>query len=222
MKADHPSDGARFEQTADTSASMIEAAMAGSPEKLHEAYVKFCERYFATIRRWCAKHFLNDTHAADEAASNLMLNIYQKLRSYKPQNGKPFRGWLYTVTQNECYDVRRRGQRHSNRHTELTDGVDTCTQDDDIVFHLLIDSERRRLIRELLGKAADQMSNRDKLILQGYLEERTTEQLASSNDLTVGAIHTAMSRLRTRLGGVITELLREHPGLELEDLMSTS
>jgi len=207
------------EHTADTSASMIEAALCGSEERLHEAYVKFCERYFTTVRRWCSRHFPHDAASADDAASELMLNIYEKLKKYRPQQDKSFRSWLSVVTRNECADLRRRGRRHQ-RVTELTADHDLSVDEDDLIFDLLVDSERRLFIRSLLAKAASEISKRDRSILEGYLAERSPQQIADLNGMSRGAVYTAMSRIRGHLAEVISRLLQDYPGLELEDLIN--
>lgn len=210
----------QWDRTADTSASMIEAALSGDAEKQHKAYVRFCELYFSTIRRWCLRHFQGDTNAADEAASNLMLNIYEKLQKYSPQTGKTFRSWLSVVTRNECADLRRRANLHRSRVSEFPEELDVPESEDNLLFDLLIDSERRALIRDLLLRAADQISQSDKSVLEGYLAEQSPAEIASLNQKTLPAVYTAMSRIKTKLAGIIGQLIQEHPGLIPEDLMN--
>lgn len=210
----------KWDNTADTSASMIEAALSGSEQRLHEAYVKFCQRYFATVRRWCSRHFPESPDSADEAASELMLNIYEKLRKYKPQKGKSFRSWLSVVTRNECFDLRRKAKQRQQRVTEIDGDADVAAKEDNLIFELLVDSERRNLIQDLLAKASDRIPERDRAILEGYLAERSPQEIADLNATTLGAVYTAMSRIRVRLADIITQLLREHPGVEIEDLMN--
>jgi RNA polymerase sigma factor (sigma-70 family) len=209
-----------WEHTADTSASMIEAALSGSEQRMHEAYVKFCHRYFVTIRRWCARHFSDNPDAADEAAAQLMLDIYDKLKRYKPRPDKTFRSWLSVVTRNECADLRRRASQRRKHVGELTNELEIPDSEDNIILELLVDSERRRLLKDLLNKAADKISEKERGILEGYLAERTPQEIADLHQTSLGAVYTTMSRIRSRLGDTITQLLVQHPGLELEDLMN--
>ncbi len=204
-----------------TSLSMIEAARSGSAERLHEAYVEFCTRYFATVRHWCMLHFRDNHDLADEAASELMVKVYRKLSMYSPQANKTFRAWLRVVTDNECKDLRRRAQNYRKRFRSLDGNVDTIENSDNVILDLLIDSERRLLIQKLLVQAREKIPPREKLILDGYLAEKKPREIAALNDVTVGAVRVAMFRLRDRLAYLINQLLLEHPGLEIDDLMNS-
>lgn len=206
----------------DTSVSMIEAVLSGSEERLHEAYVKFCKRYFGTVRHWCTLHFRDNRDLADEAASELMLKVYRKLRMYSPQKGKTFRVWLRVVTDNECKDLRRRAQNYRKRFRALDGNADTLEAADNFIFELLIDSERRLLIQKLLIQAREKIPPREKSILDGYLAEKKPREIAALNEITVGAVRVAMFRLRDRLADLINQLLLEHPGLDVEDLMNSN
>ena len=218
----HDGAGGDEHSSIDTSVSMIEAALSGSEERLHEAYVKFCNRYFGIVRHWCGLHFFDNRELADEAASELMLNVYRKLKMYSPQENKKFRAWLRVVTDNECKDLRRRAQNYQKRFHSLVGTMDIKEAPDNAIFELLIDSERRLLIQKLLIRASERISPREKSILDGYLAEKKPTEIAAINGITVGAVRVAMSRLRDRLADLINQLLLEHPGLEVDDLMNST
>jgi RNA polymerase sigma-70 factor, ECF subfamily len=61
---------------------------------------------------------LQETHAAEDLASDVMLKVFESIPRYRP-TGVPLSAWVLRIARNRLVDIRRRGNRR--REVGLTD-----------------------------------------------------------------------------------------------------
>ncbi|MFT5528206.1 MAG: RNA polymerase sporulation-specific sigma factor [Pirellulaceae bacterium] len=197
---------------------MVEALVSGEEEAFEKGFEQFCIAYHRPIRRWCRRWFPRDSDA-DDAAQELLLGLRKKLQKYKPQRDTRFRNWLSRVSSNAAKDFRRKMAR---RHAEFSDDqVANLPADGQFVFDLMIDFERRTVVQEVLLDAGDQLNAKDRELLEAFLQELPTGDIAERMGIKINAVHQAMFRVREKLKSVVTKELSLRPGLELEDLFAS-
>src|SRR5580765_7582019 len=76
-----------------------------------QAWDEFVERYGRHIYRWCRQWNLQDADAED-VTQDILLKLSQKLRTFRYDPSRSFRGWLKTVTHHAWRDFED-GRRHA-------------------------------------------------------------------------------------------------------------
>jgi RNA polymerase sigma factor (sigma-70 family) len=74
---------------------------------------EFVERYGRHIYRWCRQWKLQDADAED-VTQDILMKLAQKLRDFKYDPSRSFRGWLKTVAHNAWRDFEE-SRRHARR-----------------------------------------------------------------------------------------------------------
>src|SRR3954452_19955241 len=74
---------------------------------------EFVERYGRHIYRWCRQWNLQDADAED-VTQDILMKLTRKLRDFKYDSARSFRGWLKTVTHHAWKDFVD-SRRHSER-----------------------------------------------------------------------------------------------------------
>lgn len=76
-------------------------------------WAEFVERYGRHIYRWCRQWNLTDADAED-VTQNILMKLTQKLREFKYDPSRSFRGWLKTIAHHTWRDFEI-SHRHKNR-----------------------------------------------------------------------------------------------------------
>lgn len=202
------SDSAR---TSDTPFSMVDALTSGEEERFEDGFRKFCILYHQHIRRWCQRWF-DQPADADDAAQELLVKLRDKLKQYTPQAKTRFRNWLSIVSKNAAMDIHRRSRKVAQHNDSI------AASDQDFVYHILLDFERRNLIEEIVKKSGNHLPDRDREIFEAYLQSERATETAERMDVSLNAVHQAMHRIRQRVKGAVLDELNNRSNLELEDL----
>jgi RNA polymerase sigma factor (sigma-70 family) len=202
--------------TVDTSHSMVEAIASGENKEFEKGFRRFCVLYHLPIRKWCGRWFPRQSDA-DDAAQEILIRLREKLCKYKRQDGVRFRNWLSRVSKHAMLDLRRKAKRA--RSVQLTDEMPEPTDSDEqFLFGLMIDYERKMLLSAILAQAGAALNDREREIMSGSLTQESNADLALRLGIEVNALHQAQARLRIKLKDSISNILQHRPGLELDDL----
>lgn len=202
--------------TIDTSHSMVEAIASGENEEFEKGFRRFCVLYHLPIRKWCGRWFSRQSDAED-AAQELLIRLREKLCKYKQQDGVRFRNWLSKVSKNAMLDLRRKAKRA--RSVQLTEEIPEPTDSDEqFLFGLMIDFERRMALSAVLEQAGATLNDREREIMNASLSNESNVDLANRLGIEKNALHQAQARLRSKLKESVSQILDQRPGLELDDL----
>jgi len=86
------------------------------------AWHEFFRRYDALLDQWCQRQSL-DAAAADEIRETIWIELAHRMRTFRYDPRKSFRGWLRVLCQNRAVDFRRSRKRESWQFRSL-DGID--------------------------------------------------------------------------------------------------
>ncbi len=73
----------------------------------HEAWVDFVARYDPVIRFSCRRYRL-DAESLEELCQRIWIDLARRMRTYRYDPGKTFRGWLRRMCQSRAIDLLRR------------------------------------------------------------------------------------------------------------------
>ncbi|APW59676.1 RNA polymerase sigma factor [Paludisphaera borealis] len=77
----------------------------------HDAWVELLRRHDPLIRRCCAYHGLTDADA-DEVRQETWIELATRLRRFRYDPGRSFRGWLWIVCRNKAMSFLRLNKKH--------------------------------------------------------------------------------------------------------------
>jgi RNA polymerase sigma factor (sigma-70 family) len=174
----------------------------------HDAWREFVARYEPHIQSWCREYRLDDDLAA-EVSQLFWIELADKMRSFRYDPSRRFRGWL-----RRCFHWRAVDAiRERSRRDQLVRSLDepSCAQvEGSLVAGEQFDDEddvagpRRLLLMELAEQV--QAAVREKVHVQSWLvfwhvsiEGWTTRQTAEALNMTYLAAHAANKRVADRL-----------------------
>src|SRR6516165_8622865 len=73
----------------------------------HEAWVDFVTRYDPVIRLSCRRYRLS-ADAAEELCQRVWIDLARRMRTFRYDPGKTFRGWLRRLCESRAIDLVRR------------------------------------------------------------------------------------------------------------------
>jgi RNA polymerase sigma factor (sigma-70 family) len=73
----------------------------------HEAWVDFVTRYDPVIRSCCRRYRL-DAENADELCQRVWIDLARRMRTFRYDPGRTFRGWLRRLCQSRAIDLLRK------------------------------------------------------------------------------------------------------------------
>ncbi len=75
----------------------------------HRAWADFCNRYDPLLRRWC-RGFDLDADSMDEVCQRVWTEVADRMRTFRYDPGRTFRGWLRRVCRCRVIDLLRERQ----------------------------------------------------------------------------------------------------------------
>jgi RNA polymerase sigma-70 factor, ECF subfamily len=175
-----------------TSASLIERLRRPAA---HEAWVRFVKLYTPLLYTWAGRLGLAADDAADLVQEVLVL-LVQKLPGFVYDPQQRFRGWLWTLTLNQCRAARRRRalpmETDPDRLAEVAipegaEGVDEAEY-----RHYIVG----RVLRLMQGEFEE---NTWRAFWENVVEDRCAAEVAERLGLSVAAVYAAKSRVLRRL-----------------------
>lgn len=93
----------------------------------HEAWVDFVMRYDPVIRI-CSRRYRLDAEATEELCQRVWIDLARRMRTYRYDPGKTFRGWLRRLCESRAIDLLR--QKRTSAVESLADQPDWSPLDD--------------------------------------------------------------------------------------------
>jgi RNA polymerase sigma-70 factor (ECF subfamily) len=179
------------------------------PQPDPSTWDEFVRCYRQQIHSWCRAWGLQETDA-DDVTQSVLVRLLRKLRRFRYDPARSFRGWLRTVTYNVCQDWR------TEEASQPAGGGDSG------VFRLLTSAEARddlanrieaEYAREMLNVVMLRVRRRVQphtwaAFYQTAVEERDAAEVANELDVPLASLFVYRSRVRKML---IDEMARLAP-----------
>ncbi|HSQ57631.1 MAG TPA: sigma-70 family RNA polymerase sigma factor [Gemmata sp.] len=179
------------------------------PEPDPSSWAEFVRCYRDQIHNWCRVWGLQDSDAEDVTQS-VLVRLLRKLRRFRYDPARSFRGWLRTVTYNVCQDWRAEMASHSagSGDTGVYRLLASAAARDDLANR--IESE---YAREMLNVAMLRVRQRVQphtwaSFYQTAVEDRAPTEVAAELEISLANLFVYRSRVRKML---IDELNRIAP-----------
>jgi RNA polymerase sigma factor (sigma-70 family) len=98
----------------------------------HDAWVELLKRHDPLIRRCCTYHGLTDADA-DEVRQETWIELAERLRRFRYDPGRSFRGWVWIVCRNKAMSFLRLHKKH--RIENLDEWMVVSRADPDALLH---------------------------------------------------------------------------------------
>jgi RNA polymerase sigma factor (sigma-70 family) len=175
----------------------------------HDAWTEFVARYDPLIRSWCREYRLDDDLARD-VSQHFWIELAERMRSFRYDPGRRFRGWLRRCFHWRVVDALRERKRNGPVFRSLDDP--SCA---DVKASLLADEppvedhdDEAATRRMLLLDVAEQVQAavREKVQARTWdvfwhiaIDGWTTRQAADALNMSYLAAHAAHRRVGDRL-----------------------
>ncbi len=177
---------------ADEDLSWLAMIREGKPEGATELF----RRYSGPVFRY-ADRLLGSRPEAEEVAQEVFLKLITRVDQYDGR--APVASWLFAIAANACRDRLRRAGR---RATVPLEAVAEAAAPDPPADRLLVETERRRLVRQALARLSDEQ--REALILARY-HGLPYAEIARTLEISEGAVKTRIFRAMEKLKDVFSE-----------------
>ncbi len=153
--------------------------------------------------------YLSDATLAEDVFQNTFLQLYLKSNQY--DEGRPLRGWLYTIATNQAIDALRRQKRH--QAVSLEQAQEAAIGDSQNLLEMLeshepdphelvVGDERRERMKTSLDKLPDFLKQ---VVILAYYQGLKYREIATILNIPVGTVksrlHTALARLQETTAG---------------------
>jgi RNA polymerase sigma-70 factor (ECF subfamily) len=166
--------------------------------------------YRPLVRWWCRRSGLRSPQDIEDVVQNVFQAVAKQIAGFTKGPKGSFRAWLHGITRHKLADQYRRANREPKpvggsearlRMEELpADASDSSSAEGNI-------SERTILIRRALELVRPEFKSRTwEAAWRVVVEERSPGDVAAEFGMTVGAVHTAKSRVLGRLREVLEDL----------------
>ena len=177
---------------ADEDRSCLAMIREGKPEGATELF----RRYSGPVFRY-ADRLLGSRPEAEEVAQEVFLKVISRVDQYDGR--APVASWLFAIAANACRDRLRKAGR---RTSVPLDAVAEAASPDPPADRLLVESERRQLVRQALARLSD--DQREALILARY-HGLPYAEIARTLEISEGAVKTRIFRAMEKLRDVFSE-----------------
>jgi len=175
-----------------------------------EAFIQIVETYQKPIYNLCYR-MLGEPGAAEDAAQETFLRVYQNLHRYDPS--KAFGTWILSIAAHYCIDLLRKKKFVMfSMDAENDDGMEFELPDASAP-----DPEAESVKRELHSRLHLLLKDLDEIdraaVIMRYWHDFSEKEIAQSLDLTVSAVKSRLHRSRKALAGMWkeNEMLRVSP-----------
>jgi RNA polymerase sigma factor (sigma-70 family) len=174
----------------------------------HAAWHEFVARYDPLIRSWCREYRLDDELAGD-VSQLFWIELADKMRSFRYDPSRRFRGWLRRCFHWRAVDAIRERSREERVLQSLNDPSSAQVESGLLAFEQLDDEDdepaTRRLLLLDLAKEV-QAAVRERVHAQSWevfwhiaVDGWTTRETADALNMTYLAVHAAHKRVVDRL-----------------------
>jgi RNA polymerase sigma-70 factor (ECF subfamily) len=181
--------------------NLVKAAQKGYVQAFNQLILAYQDRIFSLALR-----ILGDEESADDITQNTFMTAYTQLNNFR--NGS-FRGWLYRIATNACYDEYRRYKRHpvlsidsqdlvDERMTPLYDSPFSATSPE-------MEAERDEQAR-FVQSALDQLDAKQRIVvILVDQQDFDYKEVAFILRIPIGTVKSRLSRGRTHLHAILSK-----------------
>jgi RNA polymerase sigma factor (sigma-70 family) len=174
----------------------------------HDAWREFIARYDPLIRSWCREYRLDDD-LAEDVSQLFWMELADKMRSFRYDPSRRFRGWLRRCFHWRVVDAIRERSRQELVVRSLDDPARVDVENSLVASEPLDEEDdepdaRRLLLLDLAEQV--QAAVREKVHAQSWqvfwhiaIDEWTTRQAADALNMSYLAAHAAHKRVGDRL-----------------------
>jgi len=177
-----------------------------------EAWAEFVEHYGPRIYEWCCRWNLQETDAQD-VTQNVLLKLAEKMRDFRYDPSRSFRGWLKTLTHHAWSDFLESRQRPGlgsgdSKVRLLLDGV--AARDD--LIQRLDEEFDRELLKEAMARVRMRVAPQTwEAFRLTALEGLSGAEAAALVPMAVAQVFVAKRRVRKMIQEEVVNLDTSHP-----------
>lgn len=164
-----------------------------------ELFAILVRRYEAPLLRR-ARTILRSPEDAEEAVQDAFTKMYLYADTYHPQEGATFSSWAYMILNRVCYTKYRAQTAERSRRAELEPEHYESLPDAKAEF--LEDLSIRNEVIAALAKLPEAAA---KILRLQFIEGKTQEEIAESEDLSIPAVKTRVHRAKKLFKDVYDE-----------------
>jgi RNA polymerase sigma factor (sigma-70 family) len=179
----------------------------------HEAWVDFVTHYDPVIRLACRRYRLNAENI-DELCQRVWIDLARRMRTFRYDPGKTFRGWLSRLCQSRAIDLLRKKDAHAVRSLE-SQAVESLWREAsaDLEAEEDLESERPRLLQladEVQGAVRRRVDGRTWQVFWSVaVLEQSVREASEAAGISYYAAFAAQKRVRRMLREEGERLLAE-------------
>jgi RNA polymerase sigma-70 factor (ECF subfamily) len=179
------------------------------PQPDPSTWDEFVRCYRQQILGWCRAWGLQETDA-DDVTQTVLVRLLQKLRRFRYDPARSFRGWLRTVTYNVCQDWRTEAaaQPAGGGDSGVFRLLTSAAARDDLANRIEAEYAREMLNVVMLRVRRRVQPHTWAAFYQTAVEERDAAEVADELDVPLASLFVYRSRVRKML---IDEMARLAP-----------
>ncbi|GGF65209.1 RNA polymerase sigma factor [Paenibacillus albidus] len=151
-------------------------------------FADIIDAYQNRIYKYCLR-LLNNKEEAEDAVQDIMLKVYEKIRSYQMQVS--FTSWLYKIAYNHCLNLLRR--RKLQQQVQRFFGRESTVESAERVVE-------KQMFSEPLASALEMLSLEERnLLILRIFEDKSFEEIAEILGKNMEAVKKRYGRIRNKL-----------------------
>ena len=147
-----------------------------------------------------ASYILHSSDAAEDAVQDTFIKIYKNGPKFKEQKGASFNSWAYKILTNTCYTHATRIATASGRSKSMDFGEldaagarESSQSEDQISF-----------VHSVLSRLPSHLS---KLLSLHFLEEKSYQEIATQEQLSLSAVRSALHRAKKQFKNIAIKMV---------------
>jgi RNA polymerase sigma factor (sigma-70 family) len=170
------------------------------PQPDPSSWAEFVRCYRQQIHKWCRAWGLQDTDAEDVTQS-VLVRLLRKLRRFRYDPARSFRGWLRTVTYRVCQDWRSEAaaQPIGTGDTGVFRLLASAEAQDDLASRIEAEYAREMLNVAMLRVRRRVQPHTWAAFYQTAVEDRDAAEVAAELEVSLASLFVYRSRVRKML-----------------------
>ncbi len=170
---------------------------------LPEAFDILVDRHEAAFLRR-AEHILRSKEDAEEMVQDTFTRIYLYADSFKPQEGAQFTSWAYMILTRLCFTRYQKLKKQRGRTQDMEPEAFERLPDTETFL------EQLSVKNEVLNALSRLPESFSRILKLQFIEDKTQEEIASLEGLTVPAVKTRVFRAQKLLKKELTRQPYDH------------